>query len=76
MFFVYPQSIVENYLEVGGRRIRVSPGHECKSGDWCEMIKRLRRRVVSIGQRGIIQRAQGDCHWTRGTDIPRKMSDR
>ena len=59
MFFICPQSIVENYLEVGGRGIRVSVGHECKSGDWYVM-KRLRRRVVSwtIGQWGIVQRAQ------------------
>ena len=34
MFLVCPQSIVENYLEVGGRgRHRVSLRHGCKSGD-------------------------------------------
>jgi hypothetical protein len=38
LFFVCPQSIVENYLEVGGRGMcRVRLGHECKSGDWCVM---------------------------------------
>jgi len=34
MFFICPQSIVEKYLEVGGRgRCRVSPRHDCKSGN-------------------------------------------
>ena len=71
LFLVCPQSIVENCLEVGGRGIcRASLGHECKSGDWCAM-RCLRGRVVSwtnwtIGQRGIVQRAQGDRYSQEG----------
>ena len=57
MFFVCPQSIVEKYLEVGGRgRCRVSPRHDCKSGN---------PFVVKASEKtsGFVSRGQGQ--WAR-----------
>ena len=52
MFFVCPQGIVENDLEVGGRgRCRVSPRHECKSGaSFVVKTSEKTSRFVGLGQ--------------------------
>ena len=51
MFFVCPQGIVEQYLEVGGRcGCRASLRHECKSGD-SFVVKASEKASRFVGRR-------------------------